>query len=324
MEKISHSRVQCYLSCPYSHYLRYVERLRKKTKSRPLSFGSDFHKLLEVRIKGKSAVKQAFTEIKEQYYNLPSTSQIELGDDYLDCLKEIFVDYMKIYQNDAKPDVTEQTFDIPIFRYKGEDVLFTGVIDEIYFKDSGVVIGEHKTFNRKPDLLTIAMNTQKCLYAKATQLLTGSLPREVIWDYIKSTPAQEPIWLEKSGRFSEAKNTNITQFSWERACKKRGVEDLTVINKKFAYTGNLPNFFFKLTEEYIPEMVEDIWQSWLYTAKDIMRQGSKNKTKHTGQNCSWCDYRQICYAELTGGNVEYTKEQDFEVHEREEQEENKC
>lgn len=315
MQKISHSRVQCYLSCPYSHYLRYVERLKKKTKSRPLSFGTDFHKLLELRIAGKQAVKEAFNQIREDYYDLPASSQLELGDDYLVTLKEVFSDYMKIYKSEPRPDKTEQVFDIPICKYKGEPVIFTGVIDEIYETDRGVAIGEHKTFGRKPDLLTIVMNTQKCLYAKATQYLTGELPKEVIWDYIKSTAASEPVWLENSGRFSEAKNANITPYSWERACKKRGIEDKSILDKKELYSGNLPNFFFRLPEEYIPEMVEDIWQSWLYVAKDILRQGDRNKAKHTGQNCSWCDYRQICYAELTGGNADYIKERDFEYRE---------
>ena len=46
---ISYSRVQSYLGCPYSHYLRYVRRLSKKKPERPLYFGTDFHKLLELR-----------------------------------------------------------------------------------------------------------------------------------------------------------------------------------------------------------------------------------------------------------------------------------
>ena len=65
-------------------------------------------------------------------------------------------------------------------------------------------------------------------------------------------------------------------------------------------------------EDYIPEMVDEIFEGFKYTAKLIAKQGELNKTKHTGTNCSWCDYKQICYAELTGGNVEYVKKKDFE------------
>ena len=117
----------------------------------------------------------------------------------------------------------------------------------------------------------------------------------------------------KSGRFSEAKNENITKYSWVRACKEKGITDKDVLKKgSKLYGGNTSNFFFRLEEDYIPEMVDEIFEGFKYTAKLIAKQGELNKTKHTGTNCSWCDYKQICYAELTGGNVEYVKKKDFE------------
>lgn len=316
MITISHSRVQSYLSCPYAHYLRYVEKIIKKGKSRPLSFGSDFHKLLELRA-DKNAVKSAFSSIKESYYDLDPANQAELGDDYLQSLKDIFIDYMKVYKGAPLPNQTETKFEIPIGRYHGETVVFNGVIDELYEREDGLLtIGEHKTFSRKPDLVTVVMNTQKCLYAKAVQILTGILPHEVMWDYIKSSPAQEPIWLEKSQRFSEASSNNITAYSWERACKERGIKDPDIINKgKELYGGNIHGFFFRYTEEYIPEMVDEIYDGFKYTAREIVNRGEKNKTRHTGPNCSWCEYKDICYAELTGGNAEYVRQRDYEERE---------
>ena len=311
MIKISYSRVNCYLSCPYQHYLRYVEKLSKKGKSRPLSFGSDFHKLLELR-GDKDKLKKGFNEIKESYYDLTPQNQEELGENYLDDLLTIFKDYQKVYKDSAIPDKTEMNFDIELGKYQKEPVVFTGVIDELYETEDGLLIGEHKTFSRKPDMLFIVMNTQKCLYAKAVQLLTGVLPHKVMWDYIKSSPAKEPIWLEKSQRFSESKNESITHYSWRRACKSRGITDKEILKKGNAYAGNIHNFFFRITEDYEPNMVNEIFNSFVYTAKDIVRQGEKNKSRHTGQNCSFCDYKQICYAELTGGNVDYIKKKDFE------------
>ena len=315
MITVSHSRVQTYLSCPYAHYLRYVEKIVKKGKSRPLSFGSDCHKMLELRA-DKKAVKTAFESITEAYYDLDSTSQMDLGDDYLQDLKTVFNDYMKFYKGTALPNRTEIEFEIPIGKYHGETVAFKGFIDELYENEAGLTIGEHKTFSRKPDLVTIVMNTQKCLYAKAVQLLTGSLPHEVMWDYIKSSPAQEPVWLEKSNRFSEANNSNITAYSWKRACKDRGITDPDTLKKgEELYGGNIHGFFFRYTEEYIPEMVEDIYNGFKYTAKEIVRNGEKNKTRHTGPNCSWCEYKDICYAELTAGNADYVRARDYQERE---------
>ena len=311
MITISHSRVQSYLACPYSHYLRYVEGIIKKGKSRPLYFGSDFHKLLELRA-DKHALHKAFANIKEAYYDLDSASQLDLGDDYLQNLKEIFNDYMKVYKDAPLPVKTEEPFEIPIGKYKGEPVAFNGIIDELYETEDGLIIGEHKTFSRRPDMLTIVMNTQKCLYAKAVQLLTGTLPHGVMWDYIKSSPAQAPVWLEKSQRFSEANSKNITEYSWCRACKEHGITDPKVIQKgKDLYGGNIFEFFFRYTEEYIPTMVDEIYAGFIHTAKDILKNGPNNTTRHTGPNCSWCEYRDICYAELTGGNADYVREKDY-------------
>lgn len=299
------------MSCPYSHYLRYIEKLVKKGKVRALSFGSDFHSLLELRT-DKKAVKLKFQSIKESFYELDPANQLDLGEDYLMELKEIFSDYMKVYKDTPLPTQTETKFEIPLGRYHGELVNFVGVIDELYEQEDGLIIGEHKTFTRKPDMVTIVMNTQKCLYAKAVQLLTGSLPKGVMWDYIKSSPAQRPIWLDKSARFSEASNANITAYSWLRACKERNIDDPEILKKgQELYGGNIHNFFFRYSEDYVPDMVEDIYAGFKYTAREIVKNGENNKTRHTGPNCSWCEYKDICYAELTGGNAAYVREKDY-------------
>lgn len=311
MITVSYSRINSYLSCPYSHYLRYVERIVRKGKNRPLSFGSDFHKLLEVR-SDVSKVKKVFKKQKEEFYDLDPNTQSDLGDDYLFDLKTIFSDYMKRYKKTLLPDKTETTFEIPIGKHGKEKVVFFGIIDELYNTDDGIMIGEHKTFSRRPDRIFIAMNTQKCLYAKAIQEMTGKLPISVQWDYIKSTPAAEPIWLEKSQKFSEAKSDKITEYSWRRACKKRGISDKEILRKgKELYSGNIHNFFFRFSDDIIPQMVDEIFSGFLYTAEEIVKNGEKNKTRHTGTNCSWCDYKDICYAELTGGNSDYVREKDY-------------
>ena len=306
-EKFSYSRVSCYLSCPYKHYLRYVERVEKAAKSRPLYFGTDFHKLLELR-GDKKALKAQLKQIEEQFYELPPNQQSELGDNYPQDIRQIFSDYRKMWKGTPIPDRTEKEFEIPILTYKGTDVIFHGVIDGMYYNYPGTdnfVIEEHKTFNKKPDSSTMVMNTQKCLYAKAAFFLTGSFPDEVMWDYIKSTPAQQPVWLEKSGRFSTASNQNITPYSWKRACDERGIEDEEIRSLGAKYEPNLSNFFFRSFQDFIPEMVEEVFEGFKYTCRDILRQGSKNKTKNITFNCSFCDYFDLCYSQMTGGNVNY-------------------
>ena len=318
---ISFSRVASYMSCPYAHYLGYELGVRSAKPQRPLYFGTDFHKLLETR-HDPEALKAAKAEIEETYYAIPAQWQSELGPDYLEALFSIFEDYCDIYKDAPVPSITEHEFNIPMFEHNDEPYIFKGKIDELYKRKSRstgekfIKIGEHKTFNRRPDNSTLVMNVQKNLYAKAVQILWGILPRTVIWDYIHSKPASHPVWLEKSKRFSSAKSNLITPYSWRRACTEQGITDERVLARADEFQGNIPAFFFRVEQDYDPRMVEDTWQGFKFQAGLIARYGHRNITKNMTRNCSYCQYRDICYTQLTGGNVEYLVEKNYIVEPR--------
>lgn len=312
---ISYSRMTSYLQCPYSHWLRYVRRLSKKKPERPLYFGTDFHKLLELR-NDPAALKKAKVHITDSYYEMPAPWQSDLGENYVEDLFTIFKDYQTVYADVRQPQITEQEFELEVGKYKDEPIIFVGKIDEMYLlKRKGeklIKVGEHKTFSNKPNMDVLVMNPQKCLYAKAVQFLRGILPEKVIWDYIKSTPASEPIWLAKSGRFSEAASTKITPMSWERACKSKGITDEEILARGERYASNISEFFFKVELDIDPRMVDKVWEDYMFVAKQIIRFGEKNTVHHISKDCSWCTYRDICHAEMTGGDPEYIISKDFE------------
>lgn len=305
---ISYSRFSSYLRCPYLHWMRYYEKISSNAPCRPLHFGTDFHKLLEVR-NDKKKIKSEWRRMKDEFYSMPGKWQSELGENYPQDLKDIFSDYMVQWKGTPVPDKTEQYFSFQI----DPDINFIGVIDEIYNLDDGVMLGEHKTFNRAPDMNTLVMNAQKSLYCKAVEFITGQLPKKVQWDYIKSTPAKYPVWLEKSGRFSTATSKEITERSFLRACKEKGIEDPEILKQAKLYAGNESNFFFRVQQDVYPEMVEDIFEGFRYTCNDIVKQGEKNKTKNLTKECAWCEYRDICMAELSGGDRDYVIKENFTV-----------
>lgn len=307
---ISYSRFSLYLRCPYAHYLRYIEGLKSIKPVRPLYFGSDFHKLLEVRA-DKTQVKKEWKRMKEDFYRMPASWQEELGENYPDDLKTIFQDYQAMWKGTPIPQITEHPFELTLSDVKGEPVIFVGVIDELYKHKDGIDVGEHKTFNRPPDMNFLVMNTQKSLYCKACELIWGELPKHVKWDYIKSTPAKSPIWLEKSGRFSTAANKDITPRSWRRACKEKGITDPTILEQGENYRGNENNFFFRVEQDVYPQMVEDVFEGFEYTCRDIVRRSHKNKVKNITRDCAWCEFRDVCMAELSGGDREYAVSQKF-------------
>lgn len=313
---ISYSRFSSYLRCPYGHYLRYIEGISGTAPARPLHFGSDFHKLLEVR-RSKKRIKEEWQRMNDDFYSMPASWQTELGENYPEDLKTIFNDYMAMWKGTPLPDETEHKFEINIGKENGEDIVFVGVIDELYRTAEGIDIGEHKTFNRPPDMNTLVMNTQKSLYSKAAEILWGQLPKKVRWDYIKSSPAKYPVWLEKSGRFSEATSKDITPRSWLRACKEKGVTDPEVLAKAEKFAGNESNYFFRVEQDIYPEMVEDVFNGFTYTCRDIVNRGAENKVKNITRDCNWCEYRDICMAELSGSDREYVIAEKYERKEKE-------
>ena len=314
---ISYSRFSLYLKCPYAHYLRYIEKLSGIAPARPLYFGSDFHKLLEVR-SNKQAVKKEWQRMKDDFYSMPSSWQTDLGENYPDDLKTIFTDYMAMWKGTPLPDETEIPFELPIAEENGETINFVGVIDELYMYDGNIDIGEHKTFTTPPNMNTLVMNTQKSLYSKATEIIWGQLPKKVRWDYIKSSPAKYPIWLEKSGRFSNAVSKDITTRSWLRACKEKGITDPAILKQGDLYKGNENNYFFRVEQDVYPEMVENVFNGFVYTCRDIINRGQENTVKNITRDCSWCEYRDICMAEMSGNDREYVISQKFERKESEE------
>lgn len=309
-EHISYSRESAYLRCPYAHYLGYIRKLTPKKPARPLRFGTDFHKMLEFR-DNKKKLAAIIKDVRETYYEMPANFQAELGESYVEDLKTIFKDYMKIYKNSPIPDETEHRFEIPISKINGNSMIFVGVIDGLYKHEDDITIEEHKTFTRKPDMSTLVMNKQVCLYAKAAHFLWGVFPSKVMWDYIKSTPANEPVWLEKSQRFSAAKSDYITPYSFMRAAKARGMDKQEALAQAKLYKGNILNYYFRITLDLIPTMVEKSWEDFVYVAEEICRNGENNKVMNMTKDCSWCSFYPICYAEMTGGDVKYTIEQDF-------------
>ena len=259
---------------------------------------------------------------------MPGSWQSELGENYPFDLKVIFQDYQQMWKGTPLPKVTEKSFELNIGYYRNEDIIFVGVIDELYKyidRNTGVKsieIGEHKTFSRPPDMNTLVMNTQKSLYCKAAQMIWGILPRAVRWDYIKSTPAKSPIWLAKSDRFSTAKSQEITPASWRRACKERGITDPSILEQGDLYKGNENNFFFRVQQDVYPQMVESVFEGFVYTCKDIVRRGQENTTKNITKDCAWCGFRDICMAEMSGGDRAYVIEKQFTTREQREEKKN--
>ena len=101
-------------------------------------------------------------------------------------------------------------------------------------------------------------------------------------------------------------------MSWKRACKAHNILDTEVIAKGDRYKSNITEFFFQVELDIDPNMVDTIWDGFVYTSKQIIKYGSKNTTRNVTRDCSWCPYYDICYTEMTGGDVQYVIGRDYQ------------
>ena len=62
-------------------------------------------------------------------------------------------------------------------------------------------------------------------------------------------------------------------------------------------------------------MTATIWKGFKYTAKEIVLHGKENKTRNVTRNCNWCQFKPICLAQMTGGDVKYTVKTDYKTKE---------
>ena len=69
-------------------------------------------------------------------------------------------------------------------------------------------------------------------------------------------------------------------------------------------------------------MVESVFEGFVYTCKDIVRRGQENTTKNITKNCAWRGFRDICMAEMSGGDRAYVIEKQFTTREQREEKKN--
>lgn len=278
----SFSKVNSYITCPYSHYLRYVEKWYPKQKSRALSVGSAIHECCEAFRKGK---------IDEFNFNITDEIDLKKWLEYYKKYSRIITDYEFVF--------IEKTF-----KCKG----FIGILDGLVRnKRTGKLwIYEMKTFSQMPNEFDRIFRPQPYIYYQQLKN-KGIYVEGVVWEYIKSDLPKEPSIL-KNGTISKAINNSLIPDTIEKVCKDNGLDinnyqDLVEQSKI-----NIQNYF-DVKERYITPSVAEA----MFNEFNSVRINRNNKNKHINSiTCKMCSYKDVCLCELTGGDKDYLLEINFE------------
>ena len=314
MFNVSNSKVKTYRRCHYAYHLKYVEKLRKKTKSRPLAFGTLAHSVLDHWAEGNDWMDMLTQVYKDnaKVFKAEREAYGEIIDDvrtimvaYFDHWGERSLQYERIGGRSA-----EFVFNIEIVK----DINMTGKIDfKGLTKERGKKfrwIGEHKTFNRKPSDDDRWRNLQSSIYIRVNEILGWSPVEGMCWDYIWSKPPQTPGMLQDGSMSQKMIDTLPNRIIDLLRGEKINPKKYQAFIDRVAET-NYPKYFDRVFTPVNEAVVDSVVDDFVETAREMMEKHGKVKDKNIERHCSWCDYQDLCRAELQGLDADYVRQRQY-------------
>lgn len=291
------SQIKCFRGCKQEWAYNYREKLEPRAPQKPLYIGSTIHKLLELRANKEDWRAYLNTEVRKTFESMPSDYQAILGEDFIECCSDIMEQYDWAYANEEiKYLATEVKIDIKI---KGNK-RFIGYADAICELNGEQYLMEHKSYKTtKMSLDQTWINAQTCVYIKALNEHYGYKIKGVIWDMIK-TAAPKPPKVLKSGQFGKQYADQTLYSFW-----KAGVKDIPQ-DVYEDIKDNHKNFIDRYITPALPTVIDKVWEEFVQSVEEIVK--CKNTPKNLSRDCDWCSFKDLCQTELTGGDVEYTKQ----------------
>jgi hypothetical protein len=315
---VGFSRLKAWRRCHRLYTYRYRQFLKRRRPRVQLIRGTILHAMLDAAAKGNSPL-EILAEYEKEYRKLFLEEREEYGDLINDC-RQIFQTYQRTYWDDGYK-ILESEYEVEVPLPGLKDVIFRGHIDKVLLdKQKRRWIQDHKSHKNIPGEEARFSDLQTVFYVWAWNDLNPRRPVEgVIWDYLRTKLPVEPEVL-KSGKLSQRANIDTTYEVAAAAvaahCKQskenprdyaEWLESLRGREDKFLKRVYLPNPPKVMTEQIVSEMV--------ITAAEILRSDS-DETRNMTRDCSWCEFRDLCHAELRGQDADFIRKTEFEVDEK--------
>jgi hypothetical protein len=311
--KISHSKVKTGRRCLRAYYYKYVLKLMKRIKSRPLYIGGLVHECLESYFKNGHylpVIKE--WEIKE--FSKMFKEEQALNSDIIPLVKVLMRGYIKNWKSlDLTMEWVEKEIEVEI----APGIVLIGKVDGKARDSRGRKwLVEHKTCKKMPGEEVRTWDTQAILYDKALRMVGEERLVGVIWDYLRTKLPVKPEVL-KSGGLSTRKNIDTTPEVYLREIKRHGLNpkgytdilaELTLKRDSFYRQVKLP-FSIKHSDRVMKEMV--VTSKHLIYMENHHSDNELMWFRNLTRDCDWCDFKTLCHAELRGEDTEYLLKHDY-------------
>ncbi|APQ42012.1 helicase [Clostridium phage Clo-PEP-1] len=308
MLKISNSRINKFLSCPYAHYVKYYEGLVPKRSGAALQRGSAIHQAIEDYHNGKSWKKSVDKFSKEFYKNTFKEEILEFGD--IPKMVYSLCDNYFHYYDEKEDNVTyvenEHHFELKLCK----GVNLEGYIDSVLDVDGKIWAKETKTYKKMPDRNFLIFNRQSAIY---TWALLHEYPKVsgTIWDIILAQQPGRPELTQK-GVLSQ-KRIKSTPLELERGIKELGLDPKDY--ESYINSARWEDFFVRHPIILSKNILNSVMDDTIEIAKLIRDEGHKRKEKNLGKGCSFCEYKSLCQAELLNLDKEFIIKADYRQRE---------
>ena len=319
MPTVSHSEVDSYRRCAKRWEFKYKIGLKRKLKGVRLYKGEILHEMLNAYVKAKMTkrykgddpwdILDAYAEKYAAYFE---EEREHYGDIIGDC-GAIFEGYLRKYRHDPlKYEASEQEcyFDI------SGKLRFAGFIDKIATDHEGRRwVVDHKFVQNIPTAEDRFSDLQLLLYVWALSNKSPDLAIDgVMWDYARSKAPTKPEVL-KSGELSQRKNLDCDPHTYLKTIAENNLDPNKYIDMLAHLEGKEDTFYERV---FLPKpsghMIEEVTNDFLESAKQIQeKRKAKARCARTMNqfNCSGCEFRPVCEAEVRGLDAEFIIKSDY-------------
>lgn len=307
--KVSNSKINTYRRCHRAYYFKYILKLRPKKKGAALRRGSIIHECIEAYNSGRSWKKVYGKFEKEFYKNTFQEEILEFGD-IPKMVKEIMENYAFYYEDEPYEYLeNELHFELPLM----PGVTIEGYMDSVVKDEKNKIWPkESKTYSKDPNYDFLLFNQQSGIYTWAAMEL-GYKPEGVLWDIIK---AKEPskVRINKDGSVSKSK-IDSTPYTIKKSLIELGKDpdDFSDLLSKVSFDDWFKRYPIRINKHVVNSIMDDLKS----TTKEILKYGHKLKDRNLDRNCSWCDYRFLCQAELMNLDSDFIIKKQYEYSKEE-------
>lgn len=308
---VSQSQIKSWRRCKRAHWYKYIQHLGKIVRAAPLLRGTILHKMIETKLQKGDPMKVLAEHEKENRRALRENPE-EYGETFIEDIRRIFQGYERAYRSDP--------YKVIHLEKKGEVELPNGyhlkyIVDAIVKDKNGRLwLLDRKSHKNIPDDKARFSDIQLVLYYWAWNL---EHPKEqvdgIIWDYLRTKPPTIPEQL-KNGELTRRKNLDTDYFTYATEVANKGLnpKDYEEILLDLKARGSR-DFFERVplpspTKEVVKSIVEDAAE----TAEEIAELGEKAKARNLTRDCSWCEFFDLCHAELRGLDASFVRKTKYQ------------